>query len=144
MRLSVLYPAATDFFMIHAQGGLECDPHPCHNTQPPAMPFKVLGRSPSWSHFTVQACRSLWWWPKALEPTLVGMKFLLITLPDLLSQPAVLWVTQVAVSHELFWAVMLICRMEKMRRPVSERLRADAALWDHQWKITTLRGTSEP
>ena len=60
--------------------------------------------------------------PKASDPTLVGTKLLFTTPPDLLSKPASRWVTQVAVLQDLFWAVMLICRMEKKRRPVSERL----------------------
>ena len=56
----------------------------------------------------------------------MDMKFLLISVPDLLSEPAILWVIQVALLQDLFWAVMLICRMEKKRKSVSERLRARA------------------
>ena len=95
----------------------------------------------SWSHFTAQFWRSLLRWPKALEPTLVDMKFLLISLPDLLSEPAILWVTQVALLQDLFWAVMLICRMEKKRKSVSEKLRASATPQQnyfserHQWTL---------
>lgn len=43
--------------------------------------------------------------------------------PDLLSKPASLLVTQVAVLQALFWVLTLIHRMEKKRRSVSERLR---------------------
>ena len=56
----------------------------------------------------------------------MDMKFLLISVPDLLSEPAILWVIQVALLQDLFWAVMLIFRMEKKRKSVSERLRARA------------------
>ena len=56
----------------------------------------------------------------------MDMKFLLISVPDLLSEPAILWVIQVALLQDLFWAVMLICRMEKKRKSVSDRLRARA------------------
>lgn len=45
--------------------------------------------------------------------TLVDMVFLLILLPDLPRKLAILWVMQVAVWLALFWAMMLICRVEK-------------------------------
>ena len=57
---------------------------------------------------------------------MVDMTFLLISLSDLLSEPAILWITQEALLQDLFWAVMLIYRMEKKRKSVSERLRASA------------------
>ena len=43
----------------------------------------------------------------------MGTKLLFTIPPDLLSKPASRWVTQVAVLQDLFWAVMLVCRMEK-------------------------------
>ena len=50
----------------------------------------------------------------------MGMKLFLTTLPDLLSQPVILWVTQLAVLQDFSWAVMLIFRMETKRRPAND------------------------
>lgn len=88
---------------------LECGLYPC-NTQPFALLSEVLACSP----FFLESFHCLVLKVPAARPkALVDMKFLLISLPDLLSEPATLWITQVALLQDLFWAVMLICRMEK-------------------------------